>query len=137
MRKSRSRKLSREIALKIAEVISELGPPITWARVMKESADKTRLRYRRQTLSRNPIIRHAYMLKKKAGLLGTKGKGRCRKCGELSCKDRAQSLASQLSELRAENQELLQKFVVWSYNAHLQGISEEGLNRPIPMVDRK
>ena len=35
-----------------------------------------------------------------------------------------------------ENRHLLQQFVVWQYNAHIRGMSDDELNRALPPIDR-
>ncbi len=36
----------------------------------------------------------------------------------------------------AENERLLEQFVIWAYNAYTKGIDEKTLNRPLPPVNR-
>jgi hypothetical protein len=50
--------------------------------------------------------------------------------------ERIARLEVENERLRRENRELLEQFVVWQYNAHVRGLSDRDLNRPLPGIDR-
>jgi hypothetical protein len=45
-------------------------------------------------------------------------------------------LTNENERLKCENDQLLEQFVVWQYNAHAKGLSERDLNNALPGVDR-
>lgn len=50
--------------------------------------------------------------------------------------ERIARLTAENDRLRRENSRLLQQFVTWQYNAHVQGLSDVDLNQPLPAIDR-
>ena len=50
--------------------------------------------------------------------------------------ERIARLERENERLKRENRELLQQFVVWQYNAHIHGLSDRELKRPLPIIDR-
>lgn len=50
--------------------------------------------------------------------------------------ERIARLSEENERLKRENSRLLQQFVVWQYNAHVKGLSDVDLNRPLPSIDR-
>lgn len=56
-----------------------------------------------------------------------------------SCKvalDRIARLESENRRLESENNQLLEQFARWAYNAHPRGLDYDFLNRPLPLVNR-
>lgn len=49
---------------------------------------------------------------------------------------RIERLTRENERLKRENNELLEQFVVWQYNAHVKGLSVQDLTQPLPTVDR-
>ncbi|WP_445496137.1 hypothetical protein [Photorhabdus sp. SF281] len=50
---------------------------------------------------------------------------------------RIKRLEEENSRLRAENSRLLEKYIIWQYNAYRHGLTEENLNMPLPAIDRE
>lgn len=46
-------------------------------------------------------------------------------------------LKAENERLKRENRDLLQQFVVWQYNAHVHGLSDQNLNKALPKIDRR
>jgi len=88
----------------------------------------------RQTLYRATRIRQAYGLAKarlKSGVPATSTPASLQAAAE-----RIARLEAESARLKAENSALLQQFVVWQYNAHIKGMTESELGRPLPAIDR-
>ena len=49
--------------------------------------------------------------------------------------ERIARLTKENERLSRENSLLLEQFVVWQYNAHVRGLSDRDLNKPLPKVD--
>lgn len=49
---------------------------------------------------------------------------------------RVERLESEIAVLKAERNRFLEKFATWQYNARSKGLSEAGLNMPLPRVER-
>lgn len=49
---------------------------------------------------------------------------------------RIKRLEEENSRLRTENLRLLEKYIIWQYNAYRHGLPEEKLNMPLPAIDR-
>lgn len=89
----------------------------------------------RQTLSAHERIKAAYNQKKiglKSGVLPTK-----RPASLDLASQRIRSLESENSRLKDENSRLIERFVRWQYNAYKQGLLQEKLDAPMPVVDRE
>jgi hypothetical protein len=50
--------------------------------------------------------------------------------------ERIARLTAENERLKRENGRLLQQFVVWQYNAHVKGLGDVDLNKPLPSIDR-
>ena len=49
---------------------------------------------------------------------------------------RVERLEAEIAVLKAERNRFLEKFATWQYNARSKGLSEAGLNMPLPRVER-
>ena len=50
---------------------------------------------------------------------------------------RIKRLEEENSRLRTENLRLLEKYIIWQYNAYRHGLPEGKLNMPLPAIDRE
>ncbi len=50
--------------------------------------------------------------------------------------ERIARLERENERVKRENIELLQQFVVWQYNAHVHGLSDQELQKALPKIDR-
>lgn len=88
----------------------------------------------RQTLYRIERIREAYLTAKERIRNGIE---------ELPIPTSLRVASERIARLENENQRLkreqaalLNQFVVWQYNAHVKGLTNVDLNRPLPTIDR-
>jgi hypothetical protein len=50
--------------------------------------------------------------------------------------ERIMRLETENERLKRESRDLLQQFVVWQYNAHVDGLTDRELNKALPEIDR-
>ncbi|MBD3668541.1 MAG: hypothetical protein HUJ16_11300 [Kangiella sp.] len=120
---------------KIKEILDGWEGKLTWNLLVDEFETRVHRKTTRQALSRNNEIKIAFNDKKMYLNSG------------LSIKSKPQTLksaAQTIDRIKAENirlikenERLLEKFIIWQYNAHKRGITEEQLNEPLPAIDRR
>ncbi|ALE00543.1 hypothetical protein [Pseudomonas syringae] len=110
-------------------------PPITWDAICDAVQPIVGKRPTRQSLSSYPLVKIAY--KKKAEALSFEYIPRPSPSSFSVSQARLEKLEVELSVMAARNQALLEKFVVWQYNASKHGISEMMLNERLPRIDRE
>lgn len=88
----------------------------------------------RQTLYRIVRIRNAYHAVKER-LKGSDGEVKVPSSMRAAA-ERIARLEHENERLKRENSQLLQQFVCWQYNAHVRGMSDVDLNKPLPAIDR-
>lgn len=138
MTRLRSRNLGpKEIDL-IVGILDGWADALSWNQLIDAVELRLLSRYTRQALSNHEQIREAFRLAKDR-LFEGRTVGAARK----SMRPEEQALLARLTRrdaevirLRAENQRLMERHVVWLYNAQLRGISEVDLDRPLPPVHR-
>lgn len=93
-------------------------------------------RYTRQALYKHERIRNAFELRKNA-LSGEGGDVKRAASPQLQIAlDRITRLEAENRRLESENNQLLEQFARWAYNAHTRGLDHEFLNHPLPSVNR-
>jgi hypothetical protein len=106
---------------------------LTWELLCAACTSVTGIAPARQTLYRIVRIREAFKAAKERHRNGPKESatpGTMRIAME-----RIARLTVETQRLTRENNGLLEQFVVWQYNAHVRGMSQADLNRPLPAVD--
>jgi hypothetical protein len=110
-------------------------PPITWDAICDAVQPIVGKRPTRQSLSSYALVKVAY--KKKAETLSFEYIPRPSPSSLSVSQARIEKLEAELAVMAARNQLLLEKFVVWQYNASKNGISESMLNERLPRIDRE
>lgn len=108
---------------------------ITWVGVCAKVEMLTGKSVTRQTLSGNSVIKRAY----------DQAKSRSNKLIPVApspsslrnAADRISRLESEIAALKSENSKLIEKFLRWQYNAHIKGLTEAHLDKPLPIIDRE
>ena len=138
MTRSRSRNLgANEIDL-IVGMLDGWADALTWNHLIDAIELRLPFRYTRQALSNHEQISEAFRLAK-ARLLDRQTVGREPKSKtpeEQALRSRLARRDAEVIRLRAENQRLFERHVVWLYNAQLRGMTEADLDRPLPPVHR-
>lgn len=120
----------------IVRVIDGWTENLSWPALVEAIAIRLGESPSRQALSRHPRILKAFQLKKKLLQHGRPelklGRAEVEKLHEQIGRLKSENL-----RLTAENNELLDQFRRWAYNASISGLSKADLNRPLPRVDRR
>jgi hypothetical protein len=108
---------------------------LTWEGVCVAAEAVVGKKPTRQSLSANESIKDAYKAKKASLKLSAPSKP---KPSSLSAAaDRIAKLQSENETLKRKNDLLLERFVMWQYNAYKHGLKEHQLNEPLPRIDRE
>lgn len=125
----------------VVGILDEWSPDskLTWDELVKAAFQDCVINTTRQTLQKQIRIKRAYSEVKKitSGVKSTVGAAN----GSLppSLRIAAQRLDKknrEIERLKKENNELLEQFHVWMYNAHRHGVTLEQLNEPLPSKDK-
>ena len=120
----------------VVGVIDGWNGKLTWDRLLVAIEPQVG-KYTRQALNNHVRIKTAFDLRKRA----------LRDCGNVNIDDKPvelqialqkiERLETEKARLTRENQQLLEQFVRWSYNASNKGLSIEQLNAALPDIDRE
>jgi hypothetical protein len=137
MTKQRSRNLSPEDVELIVGLLDGWGGALTWKGLIESVERRLCFRYTRQALHAHQRIRDAFGLCKERLARGSRKKGEKHISPEMRLlMERLARRDAEVERLKAENQRLMEQFVVWLYNAQIRGIGQAELDRPLPRVDR-
>jgi len=108
---------------------------LTWEGICVASESVVGKKPTRQSLYANESIREAYKAKKAS--LKLKGPSKPKPSSLSAAADRIARLQSEVDTLKKKNDALLERFVIWQYNAYKYGVKEHQLNEPLPRNDRE
>lgn len=134
--KKRSKNLGTPEIKQIVEILDGWSGKLSWELLIDAIELRMFSRYTRQALYKHERIRNAFELKKNEGAEGGKGVKRASSPQLQIALDRIVRLESENRRLESENNQLLEQFARWAYNAHTRGLDHEFLNRPLPSVNR-
>jgi hypothetical protein len=124
---------SRDIAILVNQIDAWEGK-LGWDALCDVAAPLISGRPTRQTLSSHGQIKAAFGQKKlqlKTGFVSTK-----RPPSLNIAEQRIRRLESENERLKAENSNLLERFVKWQYNAYKHGVTKDKLDVELPKIDR-
>jgi len=110
-------------------------PKLTWTAICAESTALVGKTPTRQSLSAHEAITAAYQAKKDA--LKGKSPSKPRPASLNAAASRIANLEAELAELKEQNRQYKQMFVLWQYNAYKYGMTENKLNASMPKIDRE
>ncbi|WP_454730869.1 MULTISPECIES: hypothetical protein [Cupriavidus] len=139
--KSRARNLGDQDIEAIARLLDGWDGKLSWELLIETVETRLKARYTRQALSQHARIKQAFQLTKErlTGLPRSKKQGSAG-LGATEAQallERYQRLEAENARLKAENERLLEQFVVWAYNASNRGLDAQFLSQPLPRVDRE
>lgn len=134
--KKRSKNLGDDEIKQIVEILDGWSGKLSWELLIDAIELRMFSRYTRQGLYKQERIRNAFELKKNEGAEGGKDVKRASSPQLQIALDRIVRLKSENRRLESENNQLLEQFARWAYNAHTRGLDHEFLNRPLPSVNR-
>lgn len=123
----------RDVGL-VVQVLDGWHGTLTWELLSRACRPVVGMAPARQTLYRFTRIRQAFVITKerlKNGPSEVKTRISMRVAIE-----RINRLTVENERLAQENSRLLQQFVVWQYNAHTRGLTQNDLSRALPGIDR-
>lgn len=135
MKQKRSRNLSIEDIETIASILDGWSGPLTWNLLIEAVFARLHFRYTRQALHNHQRLRIAFETRKSKVQTQEpvmRGSVQLQKALE-----RIVRLEFENERLKSENDNLLEQFARWAFNAYVRGIGEAELNRPLPEIDRK
>jgi uncharacterized protein (UPF0335 family) len=109
---------------------------LSWELLIDEITTRLHIRYTRQALNNHVRIKQAFASRKKSLSFEAV---KCSKPAhpELEhAQQRIERLEAENQRLRMENNNLLEQFVRWAYNASTRGFDEQFLNQPLVKVHR-
>lgn len=132
----RARNVDEIVVREVLSVLDGWTDKLTWDSLITVVEQRTRQLYTRQTLSGHERIQQAFAVRKKA-LLGASGDADKPAEADSIEQQVIRRLEAQVQRLEAENSALLEKFVVWAYNARIRGLDEQFLSQALPRVHRQ
>ena len=108
---------------------------MTWEAVCQSTEKIIGRKPSRQSLFANKEIKEAFKARK-AGI-GQRGNELPKPGNLIIAAERIKRLQNENEVLKKKNTELLEKFVIWQYNAYKHGVKEHQLNEPLPIIDRE
>ncbi|WP_455911491.1 hypothetical protein [Pseudomonas putida] len=127
--------LTKEDMRAIADTLLSWEGALSWELLCDKVAGLIGKRPTRQSLSSHVEIKRAFAQAKKIAkepVIRTPMPSSLKIAG-----DRIARLELEVLALKAENSQLLEKFLTWQYNASIAGLHESQLNRPLPVIDRE
>ena len=134
--KKRSKNLGDAEIKQIVEILDGWSGKLTWELLIDSVELRAFNRYTRQALYKHERIRHAFELKKNERFEGDKDVKPVASPQMQIALERIARLESENRRLESENNQLLEQFARWAYNAHTRGLDHKLLNRPLPPVSR-
>lgn len=134
--KSRARNLDDRTIEKIVQILDGWSGKLSWDLFVVAIAKVTHITYTRQALNNHARIKDAFT-GRKSELTGRSPKSLDSKPPELKLAlQRIIRLQAENERLNRENNNLLNQFIRWAYNASTRNLSKEFLDQPLPGVNR-
>lgn len=136
MAQKRSKNLGDAEIKQIVEILDGWSGKLSWELLIDAIELRMFNRYTRQALFQHERIRHAFNLQKSNSAKGKTGARKVRSLELQVALERIAKLEAENKRLESENNQLLEQFARWAYNAHTRGLDNNFLNRPLPSVNR-
>lgn len=137
MSRVRAPNLNDESIAAIVDILDGWNGRLSWDALIEEIVRRTRARYTRQALDKHSRIKAAFAVRKRALVEAQGERKSAADSPELEATlQRIARLEGENTRLIAENQNLLEQFARWAYNAHTRGLDHAFLSRPLPPVNR-
>lgn len=134
--KTRAKNLGGSDVEAIVGILDGWSGKLTWDLLIEAVAKRLAFTYTRQALHGHERIRSAFSARKRSPC-NLRSDPVFGASPELQIAvDRIARLEAETIRLKSENNQLLEQFVRWAYNAYARGIDCEYLNRALPQVKR-
>ena len=132
----RSKNVDDKIIADIVAILDGWVGKLSWELLIEAIFTRLRVRYTRQALNNHVRVKQAFTVRKEA-LSGETPKTTKPVTPELEhAQQRIERLDAENKRLQMENNNLLEQFVRWAYNASTRGLDERFLNQPLVKVHR-
>uniref|UniRef100_UPI00404769B1 hypothetical protein n=1 Tax=Rheinheimera sp. TaxID=1869214 RepID=UPI00404769B1 len=123
--------LTKKDETRIVKLIQEWsGPKLTWPLLVDACNSTLGISRARQSLMKLSAIDLAMKDRKAALKAPTERAGWIKDINEAN--ERVAKLSEANQQLKAINQELLKRFIIWQANAQIHGLSQAKLDQPLP-----
>jgi len=127
---------AKDITAIVNLIQNHSGGKISWDQICDASELIVGKRPTRQSLSNHSGIKQAYDAKK-LFLKNMNSQNLPKPSSLNSASETIAKLKAENELLKRKNSSLLEKFVVWQYNAYKYGMKEHQLNESLPRIDRE
>ncbi|UZJ44210.1 hypothetical protein OOT55_16340 [Marinimicrobium sp. C6131] len=122
--------LTKKDEVRIIKLIEEWSEPkLTWPLLVEACKAKLGISRARQSLMKLPAVNMAMKDRKAALKAPTEKSGWIKDIHEAN--KRIEKLAEANQKLKAVNQKLLERFLIWQANADMHGVSQAMLDQPL------
>lgn len=116
---------------RIASFIQDwCNPKLSWDLLVTACKKELGIETTRQALNTRPRIKALIKIRKTELKAPSKAPGYVKDIQ--TANERIEKLSKRVEELRYANEQLIDMFIRWQYNAYLYNVSEEKLNQPVP-----
>ena len=136
MKQQRARNLDDAGIKDIVEILDGWSEKLTWDLLIETINFRTHNNYTRQALHKHERIKNAFELCKVRLADGDVAIRNVRSPELQKALERIARLEAENKRLESENNQLLEQFVRWAYNAYTRGFDSQFLNQPLPPVNR-
>ena len=133
------KKMSDGDVEKICKILDGWRGKLTWEALAAAAQPAVRHLYTRQALIGHDRIKMAFQVTKGRLRAQDEQKPSKSEIGSVEVKaaiERMERLQAQVERLEKENKALLLQFRRWAYNASINGLDLDALDRPLPQIDR-
>lgn len=134
----RAKNIDEQAIEKIISILDGWTGKLSWELLIDAISGRIYSRYTRQALSKHDRIKQAFALRKKK-LSGSDNQQHKIDSSSPELKLSMQyinRLEVEIERLKLENNNLLEQFLRWAYNAHTRGLDQDFLNQPLGLVQR-
>lgn len=129
-------KLTDQNIDKAVEILDGWVGKLTWDLYLAVLAVEIGHKYTKAAMLRHPRIRATWNHAKDRSQDEAPARGRGNAALAQSAK-RIRELEQRVERLKRENNQLLEQFVRWAHNATRRGLSQQDLDKPLPVAIRK
>ena len=134
--RSRARNIDDQAINQIVSILDGWTGKLSWELLIDAIFTKMKMRYTRQALNNHVRVKQAFT-DRKTTLSGGDGRAKKYASPELQlAHQRIARIEAENDRLRMENNNLLEQFVRWAYNASTRGLDEGFLTQPLGRVHR-
>ena len=128
--------LTKKDEARIIKIIEEWSEPkLTWPLLVEACKIKLGISRARQSLMKLPAIDMAFKDRKAALKAPTEKAGWIKDINEAN--ERIEKLTEASQKLKAVNQKLLERFIIWQANADMHGVSQTKLDQPLTQYRKR